>query len=116
MLVIGGLVDYDWKNLTVGNHTITPTAWDFGARAGVLVNQNTLVYGLVTRPTLSVSGMSDQTGLGFGGGVETTLNNNFTVSLEYLRETYANLPTAREHDVMVRLNYKVHMFDNWFKQ
>lgn len=116
VLVVGGLVDYDWKHVKVGSTTFTPHSWDFGGRAGVLVNSNALAYAVITRPTLSITGMPDSTGLGFGGGIETKLNNNFSVSLEYLRSTYDKIPNAREHDLTVRLSYHLPVLDGWFNK
>jgi hypothetical protein len=61
--VLGAFASYDWKTFEVGASEIDATTLSFGARAGVLLNPDTLAAGvrvcgfgeLATRPGISVS-------------------------------------------------------------
>ncbi|HLH92236.1 MAG TPA: outer membrane beta-barrel protein [Xanthobacteraceae bacterium] len=109
LFVVGGFVDYDWSRertrLTLADPFFsetgrTPTlhdAWTVGARAGVLVRPDVLVYGLAGYtgiqldnwsftssfgPILQEPGLHTH-GLTLGGGIEYRLADNLSLRGEY---------------------------------
>lgn len=103
--VAGPFADYNFSNieteLKMGDH-FTATVekgeeWTIGGRAGVLLSQSTLLYGLAgyteTSYSLHASGegkLGDQdfTGLTAGVGLETAITRNIFLSLEYQHRFY----------------------------
>lgn len=105
-IVLGGFVDHAWMHVTQFGG-VDAREWSFGGRAGVLLTDNTLLYGLVSRPQLNIDGMGSVTGFGWGGGLETKLGglaNNWTAVLEYRQNTFDDIPDAREHQVRFGIN------------
>jgi opacity protein-like surface antigen len=75
--VLGAFAGYDWKTFDVGASEIDATTLSFGARAGVLLNPDTLAYGLLAYTNSEVDDLDDDfDGLAFGGGLETVVSRN----------------------------------------
>jgi hypothetical protein len=75
--VLGAFAGYDWKTFDVGASEIDATTLSFGARAGVLLNPDTLAYGLLAYTNSEVDDLDDDfDGLAFGGGLETVVYRN----------------------------------------
>jgi hypothetical protein len=91
-LVVGGFGDYDWQHFSqFGGQNARE--WSFGARVGIVPHvlaDNTLIYGLVSRPQLQIQGTTVN-GLGIGGGIETQITKFFSVALEYRHNTFDDL-------------------------
>lgn len=102
--VVGAWGSYDWHNQEwsissglIGGPIATmsiDTQWAIGGRAGVIINENVLVYGLigytqmqtsaVKVPLLATSfAVSDFSGMVFGGGMEMALGNGLFLTGEY---------------------------------
>lgn len=106
--VAGLFVDVDWTSAEAqrtAGHPITHTIdtwrsvsldgeWSVGGRVGYLFWPETLIYGLgaYTSQSVSVSGHTDlvridgsfeSSGLSVGAGIETQLQDNWTVKFEY---------------------------------
>jgi hypothetical protein len=75
--VLGAFAGYDWKTFDVGASEIDATTLSFGARAGVLLNPDTLAYGLLAYTNSEVDDLDDDfDGVAFGGGLETVVSRN----------------------------------------
>ena len=73
--VLGAFAGYDWKTFDVGASEIDATTLSFGARAGMLLNPDTLAYGLLAYTNSEVDDLDgDFDGLAFGGGLETVVH------------------------------------------
>ncbi len=105
-ILFGVFTNYQWDTVSVFGSSTHPTEWLIAARAGVLVTDSTLVYGLVGSNKLSVSGM-DTRGVTVGGGIETALTKHWRLALEYDRTTYSDLPTFQEQVVTARLIFAI---------
>ena len=131
-VVVGGFADYSWHNdsefsitadipgLFTGDvaKTAIDHEWSVGGRAGFLVNDDLLAYGLVAYSKMS---MDDLTGLGgtpieysyeiremtgwaLGGGLEASLGNGWFLKGEYRYtmydvETVNLIPDALDLDI-----------------
>lgn len=100
LVVIGAWGDYSWLHDHEQSIAITglgsaavglDTMWAAGARAGVTVGNNALVYVLLGYGEAhGTGGLPSLDGLVYGGGMELILGHGFTGSLEY---RYADLDT-----------------------
>ena len=108
-LIVGAEASYDWKKVQAFGTNINAHQWDYSGRLGVLVTDHTLLYGKLSRPTLTIDsfGGGNSAGIGFGGGMETMIARNWSLSAEYERDTFDKISTGREHVVSVRLNYHI---------
>ncbi len=89
--------------------------WDVSGRLGFLITDHTLLYAKLSRPSLT-NGMGEHAiGLGIGGGMETMIAKNWSLALEYERETYSAFPGAREHIGTLRINYHLPVLLNSLK-
>ena len=114
VLVLGAFGDYDWKHVTQFGG-VNLREWSFGGRAGVTLSNATLIYALVSRPTLNVNTFNvSTTGIGVGGGIETMITPHIAIGLEYRHNDWSNLApapvNAREDVVGVRLTARVNFF------
>jgi opacity protein-like surface antigen len=100
-ILFGIMADYGWDHTTLLGNT-NPKEWMVAARAGVLVAENVLVYGLAGERWLSVTGFNTQ-GLTMGGGVEVALTKHWRLGLEYDHTTYDAIAASREQTVTARL-------------
>jgi len=140
--VIGAWRSYDWHNQEwsissglIGGALATmsvDSVWAIGGRAGVLVNDNVLIYGLVGYTQMETSGVrvpllamnlstSDFSGMVFGGGMEMALGNGLFLTGEYRysrfdSEAAAFIPNVINlnmepdmHSVSARLSYRFGM-------
>lgn len=111
--VIGAFADYNWvfgDLNTLGAENV----WTAGGRAGILVTQSILAYGLVAFKRVELAGSGHQNGYAVGGGLETKLPGApFFVALEYQKHTYSNVGGStvdiNADEVMLRLRYKFSM-------
>ncbi len=101
-ILFGLLADARYDHVSTTYFSADPKEWMVAARAGVLVSDHVLAYGLVGENWLSVSGMKTQ-GIALGGGLETAVTKNWRLGLEYLHVTYDDIPSAREQTVTARL-------------
>ncbi len=101
-IVIGILAQYGYDHATVLGTSFDPKEALLGARAGVLLSDNVLAYGVVGETWLTVSGLNTH-GLTTGGGLEVAMTRNWRVGLEYDHTTYDAIAAAREQSVTARL-------------
>jgi opacity protein-like surface antigen len=103
-IVIGLLTDYGFDHTTGVFGNVNPKEWMVAARAGVLVTDSALVYGLAGERWLSQTGLNTQ-GITVGGGIEVAMTKHWRLDLEYNRTTYdaPSLATAVEQTVSGRL-------------
>lgn len=97
-VVIGAWGDYSWlqdheQSISIaglGSAAVgLDTMWAAGARAGVTVGKDTLIYALIGYTEAhGTGGLPNLDGLVYGGGIEVALGGGFTTSLEY---RYADL-------------------------
>ena len=106
-LIAGVEASYDWKKVSFAGNNIDAKQWDVSGRLGALVTDHTMLYGKLSRPTLSVDGLGDSAGIGIGGGLEAMIAKNWSLAGEYMRETYDKIPNARAHEVSLRVNYHI---------
>ena len=104
-LVAGIETSYDWAKGTNAGVSVSARKWDISGRLGFLATDYTLLYAKVSRPNFNNSLDNHAIGLGIGGGVETMIAKNWSLALEYERDTYNSMPGARDHIGTVRLNY-----------
>ena len=127
-IVVGAWADWSWRDLeqsntltlggfTAGTRYAVEDAWAVGARAGVLINDATLLYALAgyteaRTSSLTVTagggggsiGMPDLSGWLVGGGLETQLGSGWALRAEYRYarydgETVALIPGALNLDL-----------------
>ncbi len=101
-IVIGILAQYGYDHATVFGTSFNPKEALVAARAGVLLSDNVLAYGLVGETWLTVNGFNTH-GLTTGGGLEVAMTKNWRVGLEYDHTTYDAIAAAREQSVTARL-------------
>ena len=102
-IVLGILAQYGYDHVSLFGSTINPKEVLVAARAGVLITDTALLYGLAGETWLSgVSGLSTH-GLTTGGGLEVAMTRNWRVGLEYNHTTYDALSTAQEQSVTARV-------------
>lgn len=101
-ILFGVLADYRYDHISTTFFTANPTEWMLAARAGILVSDHVLAYGLIGENWLKVNGMHTQ-GLAAGGGLEVAVTKNWRLGMEYLHVTYDDIPSAREQTVTARL-------------
>lgn len=105
--VAGVFVDFDWMSTEAERTVSAPnnamlwrkvsldSEWSVGGRVGYLFSPETLVYGLAAYTSQSVSvdgraangwdinGSFDSSGMSLGAGIETLLQDNWSVKFEY---------------------------------
>lgn len=102
-IVVGVLAQYGYDHVSLMGTTITPKEMLVAARAGVLVTDTALLYGLAGETWLNgVTGLSTQ-GLTVGGGIEVAMTKNWRLGLEYDHTVYDAISAAREQSVTGRL-------------
>ena len=105
-VLFGVYTNYQWDHVSMFGGSVSPKEWLVAARAGVLVTDHALVYGLVGSNKLRISGM-DTRGLATGGGLEVAMTKNWRRGLEYQRTTYDDLPTFHEQVISARLIFAI---------
>lgn len=150
--VVGAFADYMWADLkhtdtlTLGGLNATLSAamkdsWTIGGRAGALVTPTTLAYGLIGYTNQDTADITLTTNAGFGltlspgtlsgltlgGGIETKLMPNMSLSLEYRYTELDSVTmpiiagatmelTPEVHSVRLGLNYRFDMADPFVTQ
>lgn len=105
-IVLGAFLDHQWGSMEAFGSTLSVRELAFGGRAGALLTDNVLLYGALSRPRLSVKGM-DFDGLGVGGGIEAVIAGGWSADLRYMRNTYDDLDSLREHQIRLGINVKL---------
>lgn len=118
--VVGAAAEYGWKRFDWAGNDVDAKGWAATGRAGVLVTNAVLVYGLggYTQVTAELGPWSvDLAGLVAGGGVEIDLTRGFFGRLEYQRlmlEPDDGDIEANVDSIRVGLTYKFGLPDDPF--
>lgn len=83
--VYGARVSYNWILENGSEFTDAKNSWDVILRAGPLITQDTLIYGLVGYGEITNDDTADVTGWKWGVGIEHKLYSNVHLSVEYQR-------------------------------
>lgn len=101
-IVVGVLAQYGYDHVSLLGASLDPKEVLVAARAGVLLTDNVLAYGLAGETWLSVSGMNTH-GLTTGGGLEVAMTKNWRLGLEYDHTTYDAIAASREQVIRASL-------------
>lgn len=98
--VVGAFADYSFRDVETSfsfggssGSVALEDAWSVGARAGILINPATLVYGLIAYHHSDVNDLgsgfvSDLHGIAGGGGIETEIASGWALRGEYRYVAY----------------------------